>query len=167
MGKLMHMAIQADFKQALSCWASGVSVITAEANGLKHGVTVSSFSSLSLDPPLILFCLNDKSRLLPMIDDAKGFAVNILAKHQGDVSGHFASPNREPAEHFGDIEIDGEASGDHPVLVGASAHLQCVLHNKLSEGDHTIIVGRVVAATGREDAAPLVYFRRGYRDLSS
>ncbi len=164
MGTLMNMAIEADFKQALSCWASGVSVVTAESAGQKYGVTVSSFSSLSLKPPLILFCLNDNSQMLPLIDEAKGFAVNILSTAQGDVSGHFATPGREPGPHFGEIEIEGDV-GPHPVLAGVSAHLQCELHNKLAEGDHTIIVGKVVAAAGNPEAAPLVYFQRGYREL--
>lgn len=162
----MRMAIEADFKQALACWASGVSVVTVRSGDLMYGVTVSSFSSLSLNPPLILFCLNAASNMLPLLDETQSFAVNILAEGQGNVSGYFAAPNRDPSPDFGDIAVvDG--AGPHPVLVGASAYLQCKLHNRIDEGDHAIVIGQVTAAVGDHDASPLVYFQRGYREITT
>lgn len=159
------MGIEADFKRALSCWASGVSVVTARVGELRYGVTVSSFSSLSLNPPLVLFCLNITSQLNGFIDDARGFAVNILSTEQEDISVHFATAQREPGSSFGDIDIEAQL-GPHPVLAGVSAHLQCVLHSKVSEGDHAIVIGRVTEAAGHPDRPPLVYYRRAYREIT-
>ena len=91
------MAASADeFKQVMSRWASGVSVVTTNDDGMLYGLTVSSFSSVSLDPPLIMVCLNRSNRIVEMIERSGKFAVSILGTHQEAASNYFARPRREP-----------------------------------------------------------------------
>jgi 3-hydroxy-9,10-secoandrosta-1,3,5(10)-triene-9,17-dione monooxygenase reductase component len=158
-----------DFKEALASWASGVAVVATRAGGLIHGLTVSSFTSLSLDPPLVLACLANTTRVLPMITAAGAFSVSVLDREQEATSNYFASPTREPAHELAHIDpapfgaVAGE--GGLPVVADALAHLACTLHAAPVQGDHTIIIGRVTAARARPDGAPLLYHRRRYRQL--
>jgi flavin reductase (DIM6/NTAB) family NADH-FMN oxidoreductase RutF len=155
----------ASFKQVLSRWASGVSVVTTAHDGLLYGLTVSSFSSLSLDPPLILVCLHNSNRMPEMIRQSGGFAVSILGDDQREASNYFARPGREPTPGFTEVDGAWTASGQ-PVVHGALAHLACALHELIPQGDHTIAIGRVVETAVR-DGSPLVYFDRAYRTVSS
>lgn len=160
------MSVSTDaFKEALSRWASGVSVVTTNEGGQLYGITVSSFSSLSLDPPLILACLNKSSRLVEMISQSERFAVSVLAASQEQVSNSFASRGRVPT---GDIAELGAvwAPLELPVIDGALAWMACALHTTFEEGDHVVVVGRVEAASVSEEAEPLLYFNRSYRGLS-
>jgi flavin reductase (DIM6/NTAB) family NADH-FMN oxidoreductase RutF len=152
------------FKSALGSWASGVSVVTTSANGLLYGVTVSSFSSLSLDPPLVLVCLANANRMPGMIADADGFAVSLLAKGQESASQYFSRAGRLPTPDFVEIEGEWTPSG-LPVVQGALAWLTCRLHTQIPQGDHTIVIGRVTEAHTRESGEPLLYWRRSYRTL--
>jgi 3-hydroxy-9,10-secoandrosta-1,3,5(10)-triene-9,17-dione monooxygenase reductase component len=152
------------FKQVLSAWPSGVSVVTTNHEGMLYGLTVSSFSSLSLDPPLVLVCLQNANRMADMIRHSGGFAVSILGSDQEAASNYFARPGREPSEDF--TEIDGAwTEWDQPVVKDALGHLVCDLHALIPQGDHTITIGRVVGAQ-RRDGVPLVYHDRRYRTLS-
>ena len=98
------VSLKDDFKTALAAWASGVSVVTTNADGMLYGLTVSSFTSLSLDPPLVLVCLNKENRLPEMIEASGGFAVSILHRGQQEASNYFASRGRQPTEGFTDVE---------------------------------------------------------------
>lgn len=158
------MALAEDFKDALASWASGVSIVATRAGGLVHGVTVSSFASLSLDPPLVLACIAQKSKLPPMVRESRRFAISLLCQEQHDASAAFARSGREPSPGFVGIAEDRTAH-DMPVVAGAMAYLDCELHAELGVGDHTIFVGRVVDAVTHPDKAPLVYYRRKYRRL--
>ena len=152
------------FKRVLSRWPSGVSVVTTNHEGLLYGLTVSSFSSLSLDPPLVLVCLHNENRMPDMIRDSGGFAVSILGEEQQAASNYFARPGREPTTAF--TEIDGQwTEWNQPVVKGALAHLVCQLHALIPQGDHTITIGRVVGTHHRE-GSPLVYFDRAYRSVT-
>lgn len=158
------MSLVDDFKGALASWASGVSVVTTNQGGLLYGLTVSSFTSLSLDPPLVLVCLNNSNRLPEMIEEAEGFAVSILERSQEQASNYFASRGREPTEEFTEVEGHWTESGI-PVVEGAMAWIVCKLHNSIIQGDHTIIVGEVVEASADEEGRPLLYYRRAYRGV--
>ena len=152
-----------DFKGVLARWASGVSVVTTNHEGLLYGLTVSSFSSLSLDPPLVLVCLHNANRMPDMIRDSGGFAVSILGEDQQAASNYFARSGREPTKEF--TEIDGAwTPWAQPVVKGATAHLVCQLHALIPQGDHTITIGRVVGARTRP-GEPLLYFNRAYRGV--
>ena len=151
-----------DFRGALASWASGVTVVTTRLDGLVYGITVSSFTSLSLDPLLVLVCLDSSNRLAGMIQGSGRFAVSILAEGQAEIARWFAVSGREPApafEHFGTIEM----STGSPIIAGAVAHLDCELERIVPGGDHSIVIGRVRGAASDPLKAPLLYFRRAYR----
>ncbi len=159
------MSLVDDFKDTLASWASGVSVVTANEGGLLYGLTVSSFTSLSLEPPLVLVCLNNSNRLPEMIEGSRGFGVSILDRDQEAASNHFASRGREPSAEILEVEMERTAAGI-PVVSGALAWLECRLHDTILQGDHTIIVGEVTEARASGgEAPPLLYFRRGYRGV--
>ncbi len=159
------MGIEQDFKHALASWASGVAVVTTNSSGLLYGLTVSSFSALSLDPPLILVCLGHANRMAPMIEASGGFAVSLLDTTQQSAAQYFARTGRLPTADF--VEIEGQwTAGGQPVVAGALAWLTCTLHRAIEEGDHTIVIGRVIEASARAEASPLLYWRRGYRELA-
>ncbi len=154
-----------DFKGALGSWAAGVSVVTTEHQGLVYGITVSSFSSLSIDPLLVLVCIANSNRLAELVQDSKRLGISILAEGQEAASTYFSKSGREPAKSFDDIDVVSMKTGS-PLIKGAIAHLDCELHEALPGGDHTIAIGRVVGAAFNPDVKPLLYFRRGYRSLN-
>jgi len=155
-----------DFKAALSSWAAGVTVVTTRHDGLVYGITVSSFSSLSVDPLLILVCIANSNHLAPMIQDSKVFAVSILAEGQEHVSNYFSMHGRDPSPAF-EEQIDAhEWHTGAPIIRGGIAHLDCTLEEAAAGGDHTIMIGRVVGAAADPSGKPLLYFRRGYRTLN-
>ena len=158
------MTIEDQFKSALASWASGVSVVSAVEDGLSYGLTVSSFSSLSLKPPLVLVCINNHNRLVGMVERSGKFAVSILARDQESASNACAMPRREPSETLFDGEVM-TTPGGLPCVAGAAGWVDCSLHQSLVQGDHTILVGRVEAACGDDSRAPLLYFRRKYRGV--
>lgn len=159
--------IEADeFKEALSTWASGVSVVTAVQDGAHYGLTVSSFCSLSLEPPLVLICLNRANRLPAMIEATGRFAVNVLAAGQEAASNHYARSGREPTAAFAAAAPGTLTDTGYAVLTDASATLECTLREAMDQGDHTIVVGAVEGTHVRPGAEPLLYFSRGYRTLA-
>lgn len=157
------MAVELDdFRQVLRRWASGVTVVTAKDGEHVHGMTVSAFSSVSAEPPLVLVCANRSSTTHGVIEKGGVFTVNILADHQAEVSNVFASSNNEESRFDSVPWRSGETGA--PVLEEALASLECKVVNAYQEGSHTIYVGRVEAVHTR-DADPLLYFQGSYRSL--
>lgn len=154
-----------DFKGALGSWASGVTIVTTKNEGLVYGITVSSFSSLSIDPLLIVVCLASSNRLPLMIERSGHFAVSILAQGQDNVASYFATSKREPVPEFEDVGTIEVHTGS-PIISGAIAHLDCEVHELLPGGDHVIAVGKVVGAASDPSLEPLLYYKRAYRSLS-
>jgi flavin reductase (DIM6/NTAB) family NADH-FMN oxidoreductase RutF len=155
-----------DFKDALASWASGVSVVACRSSeGLMYGLTVSSFASVSLDPPLVLVCLNNANRLPTMIEQAGGFTISILSRGQEETSNYFASRGREPSHEFHEDHPGQWTAAQRPVVQQAAAWLCCDLHQHMPAGTHTLFLGRVVEARTTEGKNPLLYFRRGYRGV--
>ncbi|MGN6184117.1 MAG: flavin reductase family protein [Thermoanaerobaculia bacterium] len=151
----------AGFKLAMSHFASGVTVVTTEHEGARYGMTVASFASLSLHPPLVLICIEKSVKSHDAIASAKKFGVSILAQNQAELSNRFAS--RRDDKFDGVAIREGELGV--PLINGAICTLECRVHDSLFGGDHTIFVGEVVDAQTIE-SAPLVYFRSGYRELT-
>ena len=151
-----------DFRNVLRQWASGVTVVTSRAGEKMHGMTVSAFSSVSADPPLVLVCANRSSTTHEVIETGGLFTVNILASHQADVSSIFASSKHEDTR-FDHVPWSHGETGS-PIIDGALASLECTVTSAHQEGSHTIYVGRVEAVHAR-DAQPLLYYNGGYHSL--
>jgi len=151
----------AEFRAALSRFASGVTVVTVRgADGADHGMTVSAFTSLSLDPPLVLACIDAGAAILPHLREAETFGISILSAGQAALSKRFAD---QAVHRFDGVAFSRAASGP-ALLDGAVAHLECRRTALHPGGDHVIAVGEVLhASTFMEE--PLVYFHRGYARL--
>jgi flavin reductase (DIM6/NTAB) family NADH-FMN oxidoreductase RutF len=156
------MIEDAQFKLAMSHFASGVTIVTTEHEGKMYGMTVASFASLSLHPPLVLVCIEKSVKTHDAIAGAKAFAVSILEAGQGDLSNRFAS--RIEDKFSGVNMVRGMM--ELPLIAGALTTLECRVHDQLPGGDHSIFVGEVINAQTRE-GAPLLYFRSGYRAISA
>lgn len=157
----MSSAAPDDFRATLGRFATGVTVITTTAGDLDHGMTVSAFSSLSLDPPLVLVCVDRAATMHDMLVEGAVFGVNVLAAGQESLSRRFASG--DPAERFAGIGYVRGALGA-PLLDGTLAWLECRVAARHPGGDHTIVVG-AVAEVGVREARPLLYYRSGYASL--
>lgn len=144
-------------------FATGVTVVLAEHAGERWGMTVNSFTSLSLDPPLVLFCAQTDSSVLRAIEASGAFTVNILTSEQGEISGRLA--RRGGPEKMQGIETV-RASCGAPRLAGALAWFECALESCRAAGDHQIVIGRVLDGGYREPGPePLLFYRGAYRAL--
>lgn len=153
---------EAAFKLAMSHFASGVTVVTTEHQGRPFGMTVASFASLSLRPPLVLICIEKSVKTHEAIAASRRFAVSILGAEQADLSARFAS---RAEEKFSGVRTERGVL-DLPLIEGALTTLECELRDQLPGGDHSIFVGEVVEVRTR-DGVPLLYFRSGYREMRS
>jgi flavin reductase (DIM6/NTAB) family NADH-FMN oxidoreductase RutF len=150
------------FRAVLGRYATGVTIVTTRgADRRPSGLTVNSFTSVSLDPPLVLFCLDRAAGSEPAFAAADCFAVNILAAGQAAVSARFADPEATRFVHEGTTVWETGA----PILTQALAALDCRVHARYDGGDHVILVGRVMRAEILHDDRPLVYWRGEYRGL--
>ncbi|MEP1209527.1 MAG: p-hydroxyphenylacetate 3-hydroxylase reductase component [Rhizobiaceae bacterium] len=130
------------FRRALGNFATGVTIVTAQnPEGVKVGVTASSFNSLSIDPPLILWSSLKEARSCPIFESSSHFAVNVLASDQLQMSNHFA---RQQEDKFAEVEWQ-EGLGGAPVFPNCAARFQCETYDKVDGGDHWIFIGKVVA----------------------
>jgi flavin reductase (DIM6/NTAB) family NADH-FMN oxidoreductase RutF len=147
------------FKRAVGSFATGVTVVTAvDRRGQRYGFTANSFASVSLDPPLVLLCLARRAPSAWAFEPGRPFNVNILAAHQQELSGHFASPK---ADKFASVAHREGANG-LPVLDDCHAHLECRLEHWYHGGDHLILVGWVERAEVNDDTQPLLFHRSRY-----
>ena len=149
------------FRAVLGRFASGITVITAcDANGTPHGMTVSAFSSLSLDPPLSLVCVANDATMAPVLASTETFAVNVLSAGQEAMSRRFAG---KVDDRFAGVGYHDGELGD-PVLEDVLAWMQCRVTARHPAGDHVIVVGQVEHASAA-DGKPLLYYRGGYATL--
>lgn len=151
----------AEFRRVLGNFATGVTVVAAMDGDLPIGVAANSFTSVSLDPPLVLFCVGRDSTTWPRVERAGSFAVNILGEHQEELSRAFATPG---IDRFANVEWHASARGS-PVLDGVLAYVDCTLWNVYDGGDHVIVVGQVLDVGITHDAGPLVFFRSAYHRI--
>jgi len=153
---------RAIFRSVLGQFATGVTVVTAKSDqGIPLGVTVNAFTSLSLDPPLVLFCLDKRTASLDAFAEGPGFALNMLNEDQQDMSERFASSS---ADKFAGIAYEQWETGS-PILGDCLANLDCRRQAVHEGGDHLIIVGRVERLMHVEGGKPLLYFRGRYRRI--
>ncbi|WP_308379540.1 flavin reductase family protein [Streptomyces sp. ISL-43] len=165
-----------EFRAAMSRLAAGVSLITAHEPALRAGgprgedvgMTATAFMSVSMDPPLVLVSLREGSRMDDLLAEQPLWAVSVLADSQLQIASRFAMKGRiSDRLLFADVpRTRGEISGA-PLLSGALATLECRTENRVEAGDHTLVIGRVLAAAQPSpDSPPLTYFRGRYRHLA-
>jgi len=149
------------FRDALGRFPTGVAVVTAAGTDSHFGITVNSFTSVSLDPPLLLWCMDRRSRRHDVFVKAAGFTVSILGTDHKDVSSRLA----RPGEHsLNDIALIETELGP-PALADSLAIFECAAEKKVEAGDHTILLGRVLRFSCPSASAPLVFFRGKYSAL--
>ncbi len=160
-----------DFRAVLGRFATGVAIMTSVADGQPHGMTANAISSVSLDPPLVLVCVDRRAVMADVIDVAQTFALSWLTVDQAALSQWFADPQRPiGAEQFDELTTQTDVTGS-PILDGAHGWVDCRVWAAYDGGDHVIVVGRVVAlgqAPTTSDGAtttPLIYHRGGYAGL--
>src|SRR4051794_10909891 len=145
------------FCHTVGHFVTRVTVISAEADGAIRGMTANAFTSLSLDPPLVLFCVGKSAHMAAVIREVPGFSVNILAQHQQDLSTYFAGGWKQPAPPpFTFTPWDGG-----PRLDGCTAAIGCAVDQIHEGGDHWIVVGRVLSLYRNEQTPPPLVFCTG------
>ncbi|MER3482104.1 MAG: MFS transporter [Meiothermus sp.] len=149
--------LQEQLRTAMSHWPSGVTVVAARFGDEVRGMTASSFTSVSLEPPLVLVCVNQNAHIWPILEKAGRFTVNLLPEGHEHTSAHFAG---RPIEGYDPLSGEG-----NPVLQGALATLHCRTWAIYPGGTHKIVVGEVEKVESGDGSRPLVYWNRGYRQL--
>jgi len=152
------------FRDVLGCYPTGVCVVTALApDGEKLALVVGSFTSISLDPPLVGFFPDKRSTTWPRIEVTGRFCVNVLSSHQNDISGRFSARD---GQRFAELTHDTSPSG-LPLLRETVAWIDCHIESVVEVGDHWLVVGAVEALGPGEDRAPLMFYRGGYHTLAT
>jgi len=159
------MPVEADLlRQAMRFWVTGVTVVTAVHQGVQHGMTVSSFTSVSLTPPQVLISLAQSARTHSLVSRSRSFGVSILSVNQQDIADRFAGRATEELDRLTGLETFTLVTGT-PMIAGGLMHLDCRVLTTFGAGANTIFIGDVVAAQCVENGDPLVYFNRGYKKL--
>ena len=152
-------------RQAMRLWATGVTVVTSLHDGVSHGMTVSSFTSVSLTPPQVLISLAQNTRTHSLTKKSRAFGVTVLAADQQDISDRFAGRIEDEADRLAGLETLTLVSGV-PLIKGGIAHFDCRVIATFTSGTHTIFIGEVLAAQGDYHTQPLLYFNRGYQKIT-
>lgn len=149
------------FRQALGQFPTGVCVVTGMVDSERLGMTMSSFNSLSLNPPLVLFSIDRRTVSLPLWEKAEGYSINVLSENQKDISNRFARPLSKKWE--GARFVNG--SSDAPVLLGVAAVFECAPWARHDGGDHILFIARVKRSLSSADRRPLVFCQGRYATL--
>jgi flavin reductase (DIM6/NTAB) family NADH-FMN oxidoreductase RutF len=151
-------------RSAMRAWTSGVTIVTATHNGERHGMTVNSFTSISVDPPMIAISLQTASRTHDVVARAGAFGVTILAASQQEISERFANHSATTGERWEGLKLETLVSGA-PLIKGGLAYMDCRVTQSIPCGSNTLFVAEVVAVRGDDKDAPLVYHDRAYHYL--
>lgn len=158
-----------EMRKTMRLWASGVVIVCSAFENMRNGMTVSAFSSITLDPPLILVCLNNNTSTLQLIRQSKTFSVSILGEDHLDISKQFSGEKKLPEgkDRFHNIETFTSKTGS-PIITESIAWLDCTV-TQLSDMSTHVIVGGSVINTGQTGhaAKPLLYYDRNYRRMST
>jgi flavin reductase (DIM6/NTAB) family NADH-FMN oxidoreductase RutF len=156
---------QDDFRQAMGLFATGVTVVTVDYEDEVQGMTANAFTSVSLDPMLVLVCVDQKARTHAHLHAKKRFGINVLSEQQRAIAVHYARPDREPAqaEEEAGARFDRTKHGT-PVLRGGLAYLECRLQTAQDAGDHTIFIAEVEDIVVR-GGKPLLFFQSDYHTI--
>jgi flavin reductase (DIM6/NTAB) family NADH-FMN oxidoreductase RutF len=152
-----------EFCRTCAKFPTGVTIVTVlDVEGSPHGMTASSFTSVSLDPPLVLVCVDHRASVLAHLRRAQHIGINVLSEDQQSLSDHFA---RRGHDRFGAVEWYAGHDGV-PLIPGALARFECSIHRMIDVGDHTILIAEVLDVE-HSDGQPLVYFGSGYHKLDA
>jgi flavin reductase (DIM6/NTAB) family NADH-FMN oxidoreductase RutF len=164
----------AEFRRALGCFATGVTIITVDLDSAGHshevhgpeihGMTANAFASVSLDPLLVLVCVDNKTRTHTHLHARKRFGINILSADQRSISDFYARPDRDQKDPASSGARFDRTTHGTPILHGSLAYLECRLHSAQDAGDHTIFIAEVEEVVVRE-GDPLLFFRGNYRAM--
>jgi len=161
------VSIDADtYRKIIGTFATGVTVVTTVVDGKFHGLTANAVTSVSLDPLLLLVCVDNGATACAQMRRSSAFGVSILSEDQEAVSNLFAKSGDPEKANLRGVAYRVGATGV-PLIEGAIATLECERSEVLDGGDHTIFLGRVVAGVISSDQPPLLYYRGGYRQLAS
>lgn len=158
------MLQKSEYRKTLGSFATGVTIITTQCEGQHYGFTANSFTSVSLDPPLVLFCIKKDATFVEALKISKVFAINILSAAQENISNKFANSALMNEQRFEDVRTE-LSELKCPIIDGAIAYLQCEQVERTNAGDHFIILGKVVSFKKMNDDEPLLYYAGGYRAL--
>jgi flavin reductase (DIM6/NTAB) family NADH-FMN oxidoreductase RutF len=152
------------FRQVMSNWTTGVTVVTSAHNNSKHGMTVSSFTSVSVNPPVVCVSINQQARTHELIAQSGVFAVTVLEEAQGPISDCFAGRVADEGDRFYGIDTFTMQTGA-PLMTGGIAFFDCKVIQKVTFGGNTVFFGEVLAARYSETGKPLLYSNRVYQSL--
>ena len=156
----------AGFRDVMRSFPTGVTVVGSAYDGEKRGMTVNSFTSVSLNPPTVLVCIMKDSGCHPLIEKSEVFSVSVLAEDQSELSRKFADHDEVEVHRF--VGVNHHIGMlDVPLVDGAVAELECAVEDQLGTGDHTVFVGRVMSATVTSDKSPLVFYRSKYAKVGA
>ena len=149
------------YKETMSHWPSGVAIVTSCFEDKFYGMTVSAFTSVSLNPPMILVCIDKKAQMCELLQKAKKLAVNILDHTQVELAKIFANHQLDMPDRFAQTEFD-MAQTQSPVLLSCLAWLDCSIQSFHDTGDHVIYVAEVQKSQTLEQKKPVIFYRRGW-----
>jgi flavin reductase (DIM6/NTAB) family NADH-FMN oxidoreductase RutF len=151
-------------RQAMRAWASGVTIVTAAHEGVQHGMTVNSFTSVALEPPLVIISLQTSSRTQNLISQADAFAVTILADEQKDLSDRFAGRVPDTEDRLAGVETETLITGA-PLINGGLSYFDCRVTQTIPLGASTLFLAEVFAVQNNSTNSPLIYHNKKYRKI--
>lgn len=160
-----HPSVEPEaMREAMRHWATGVAVVSSLHDGVRHGMTVSSFTSISLEPPLVLVSLSKDARTHDLVRSSGIFGVTLLNQAQEWISDRFAGRTSEDQDRFAGLDTFTLRTGA-PFVQGGLSYLDCMVVAAQDLSDHTLFIGQVVDLQTGMDGAPLIYYNRRYRRL--
>jgi flavin reductase (DIM6/NTAB) family NADH-FMN oxidoreductase RutF len=151
-------------RHAMRAWTTGVAVITATHEGQRYGMTVNSFTSISLDPPIISVTLKRLTHTHELVEKSGEFSMTFLSANQDDLSDRFAGKIPDIDDRFEGVQTE-TMTIDAPLLKGGLAYLNCRVMNSIPVGENTLVLAEVIAARGEGEGDPLVYHNRVFWKL--
>ncbi|MEW6284679.1 MAG: flavin reductase family protein [Chloroflexota bacterium] len=153
-------------RRAMRAWTTGVTIVTAAHGGQRYGMTVNSFTSISLDPPLISVALRRLTHTYTLVEQSGEFAVTILSANQDNLSERFAGKIADIADRFAGVETE-RLLLEAPLIKGGVAYFNCRVVQSIPVGENTLFIAEVIAAKGEGEGEPLVYHNRVYWKLTN
>ena len=153
-----------ELREAMRTWATGIVIVTATHEGVQHGMTVSSFTSLSLEPPLIAVSLYKTSRTHELVSAAEYFGVTILTADQEEISNRFAGRIPDTEDRLEGLDVETLVSGA-PFITGGLSFFDCRVTQSIPLGTNTLFIAEILDARSQDDGDPLLYFNQKYQKL--